>query len=274
MEGRMMTDHFYKLKRHLVMILLPILVSSTIIISSCSLNMPTVDASKKQTDVARSVESTLNAEKVATYQAQQTLDAAQPVATQPASPNTGATIQAQQATLDAQASSQAPQETQPVAAGITPTTESVELLEPIQITDWKMSFWVSLPNGCREGAPCWKTDDDYDKHMGSPLVLTSKQSLLIDPNWPKPYLVFWNNRDNSYPATVELIVDNKQVILKTYVQGKSDWQLEAIDLSRFKGQEIYVQFAVSGKQTGLWGGKGPGSRWFVEDVRIFPNYIG
>jgi hypothetical protein len=73
---------------------------------------------------------------------------------------------------------------------------------------------------------------------------------------------------------VELIVDNKQVILKTYVQGKSDWQLEAIDLSRFKGQEIYVQFAVSGKQTGLWGGKGPGSRWFVEDVRIFPNYIG
>jgi hypothetical protein len=269
----MKTHQLYSSNFRMVMVLIPVLIGLTAIFSSCAFNVPAVDPSKRQTDVARSVESTLNAEKVATFQAQQTQAAVEPLATQTQTPDINATIQAQQATLDAQATSQAPQETLPVVALTTPTSASVSSLDPIQITDWKLSYWISLPNGCKAGAPCWKTDDDYTKHQGSPMVLTSKQSFLIDPGWPKPYLVFWNKRDNSYSATVELIVDGKRNIVKQYIKGKFDWQKETIDLSKFKGQEIYVLFSVQGKQGSLWGDtSGPGSHWFVEEVQILPDY--
>jgi len=153
----MKTRPIYFLKSSPAVILLALLVSLTILICSCSFNAPSVDPVKRQTDVARSVESTLNAEKVATYQVQQTQNAAQPAATQPDSPNTDATIQAQQATLDAQSTSLSPQETQPIPVDtpqVAPTLAPAVSLDPIQILDWKMAFWVSLPNGCRGDEPC------------------------------------------------------------------------------------------------------------------------
>ena len=196
----MKTRKFYHLNRRSVAVLLPILASLTIVSAACSFNVPAVDPSKRQTDVARSVESTLNAEKVATYQVQQTQNAAQPLATQPDSPNINATIQAQQATLDAQSTSLPPQATQPPPADtpqVAPTRAPAGSVDPIQILDWKLSYWFSLPNGCKGADPCWRTDDDYKKHLGqSPMVLTSKQSILVDPNWPKPYLVFWSKMEN------------------------------------------------------------------------------
>ncbi len=78
----MKTQPFYFSNKSSAVILLPVIVSLAIVISACSFNVPSVDPSKRQTDVSRSVESTLNAEKVATYQVQQTQNAAQPVATQ------------------------------------------------------------------------------------------------------------------------------------------------------------------------------------------------
>lgn len=268
----MKARQFYTSKLSPVMILLPIFVSPIIIASSCTFNAPAVDPSKRQTDVARSVESTLNAEKVATFQAQKTLDAGQPAATQPEGPNTNETIQAQQVTLDAQSTSLAPQVTQPAPTNtpqVAPTLATESSLIPIQILEWKMFFWFSLPNGCRGDAPCWRTNDDYNKHLGqSPMELTSKQSYLIDPNWPKPYLVFWDRLKNTSPASIEVISDGTPILIKEYPKGQKEWSSEAIGLSPFKGKEIFIRFTV----TGQWGSGTPGSDWYLENIQIIPNY--
>jgi len=228
---------------------------------------------KRQTDVSRSVESTLNAEKVATFQVQQTLDAAQPSATLTESPNTNATIQAQQATLDARSTSLSPQDTQPAPTDTpqaTPSLAPAASLDPIQLLDWKMAFWVSIPNGCRGKAACWKTNDDYKKHLGqSPMVLVSKQSYLIDPNWPKPYLIYLTKWKITNPATVELLIDGTPIIVKQYPKGQNDWTTDRIDLSNYKGKEISIRFAVNGK----WGSGGiAASDWYLENIQIIPNY--
>jgi hypothetical protein len=271
----MKTQHFFKPKSSPVGVLLLILVGLAILFSSCTFNVPAVDPSKRQTDVARSVESTLNAEKIATYQAQQTLDAGQPIATQPDNPNTNATIQAQQATLDSQSTSLSPQVNQPAPSDtpqVAPTLVPSGSLDPIQILDWKMSFWVSLPNGCKGDTPCWRTNDDYNKHLGiSPLVLTSKQGYLVDPNWPKPYLVFWHKLENANPVTVEVIIDGTPIAVRQYPKGRKDWVGDAVDLSSFKGKEIVVRFVATGKSGLNWGGN-PGTNWFVENIQILPNY--
>ena len=269
----MKTRLFYLLHGNPTVILLPVLISLTMMISSCSSNIPSVDPVKRLTDVARIVESTLNSEKVATYQVKQTLNAGQSIATQAVSPNTGATIQAQQSTLDAQSTSLSPQATQPPPADTpqtAPTPTSAGSVAPVQILDWKLLYWFSLPNGCKGDEPCWRTDDDYKKHLGqSPMVLASKQSYLIDPNWPKPYLVFWNKREIATPATVELIIDGTPILVKQYPKGQSEWSSEAIDLSRYKGKEILIRFTVSGK----WGsGRIPGSEWYLENIQIVPDY--
>jgi hypothetical protein len=269
----MKTRPFYMLNRSPVYILLPVIISLAIIISACSFNVPSVDPAKRQTDVARSVESTLNAEKVATYQVQQTLDAAPLVATQPDNPDTNATIQAQQATLDAQSTSLSPQATQPPPPDtpqVAPTLAPAGSVDPIQILDWKMAFWVSLPNGCRGKDPCWRTNDDYKKHLGmSPMVLASQKSYLIDSSWPKPYLVFMTKWKIQNPATVELIIDGTPIIVKQYPKGQSDWSNDRIDLSNYKGKEISIRFSVNGK----WGSGGiAGSEWYLENIRILPSY--
>jgi hypothetical protein len=261
------------------MILLPILVSLTIIISSCTLNLPAADPSKRETDVSRSVESTLNAEKVATYQSQQTLDASGPVATQIDNTGINATHQAQQATLDAQATSTPLQATQPPTTQtslVTTPTSSAGSLEPFQILDWTMAFWVNPSSGCEGVKPCWITDDDYKKHNGGSLVLASKKSYFIDPNWPNPYLVFRNKRDNQDTSTVEVIINGASIIIWQYPKGQKYWSSDAIDLSAYKGKEIIVRFVVPGKMGegggGNFGSNFPSSHWFVGNIQIFPDY--
>jgi hypothetical protein len=275
----MKTCHFYTTKASPVAILLPILISLTIIISSCTLNVPAVDSSKRETDVAKSVESTLNAEKVATYQAQQTLDASRPVATQIENPGTNATLQAQQSTLNAQATSillQATQTSTTESSLVTPSPTSGGSLEPIQILDWKMAFWVYTSSGCEGGKPCWITNDDYKKHLGGSLILTSKKSYFIDPNWPNPYLVFWNKRDNPATLTVDVVIDGTPITLRQYPKGQKYWSSDAIDIRAYKGKEIIVRFVAPGK-TGEGGGGNfgdnyPSTHWFVGNIQIFPSY--
>ena len=220
----MKTCHFHTLNLRSVIILLPILVSLAIIMTSCAFNVPAVDPSKRQTDVARSVESTLNAEKVATYQA--ATDAGRrsthrcsgrklPTPTPPSRPNRPPWMPNPPHCL--------PRRPSPLPQIRHRSLQLSRLLasvDPIQILDWKMAFWVSLPNGCKGNAPCWRTNDDYKKHLGlSPMVLTSQQSYLIDPSWPKPYLVFMTKRKISNPATVELIIDGTPIIVKQYPKG-------------------------------------------------------
>jgi hypothetical protein len=273
LEAKMKTHHFHPLGMHPTMIALSVLVILGGLSTSCTFNAPTVDPAKRETDVARKVESTLNAEKVATYVAQQTLDAGGPVATQPANLGQNATIQAQQATLVAQSTMLSPQETLPPPADtpqVAPTLAPVISSEPIQILDWKMAFWVSLPNGCKGDSPCWRTNDDYKKHLGmSPMVLTSEKSFLIDSSWSRPTLVFWDKRKISNPGTVELIIEGTPILIKEYPRGQTEWSSESIDLSAYKGKEISIRFAVNGK----WGSGGiPGSEWYLENIQIIPDF--
>ncbi len=259
------------------------LVCLLLLITACSFNVTPADTSASKTDVARSVEATLNAEKVATFQAQQTLDGSKAIVTQPENPNSNATLQAQQATLDAQATALAAQATQPASSGgseATPSLAPAGSLDPIQILDWKMTFWLNPTSGCESVKPCWITNDDYVKHSGGNLLLTSQESYLIDPSWPNPYLAYRQKRDNRDTTTVTLIVDGNSIIVKTYPKGVAYWTNDAIALSDYKGKEIKVQFMSPGRpeagggNPASWGNTSSagGTHWFVANIQIFPNY--
>jgi hypothetical protein len=268
---------FDKSNLHLMLVPFILLVILMVMITACTFNLGRVNTSASKTDFARNVEATLKAEIMATFQAQQTQDAAQPVATQPESPNTNATIQAMQATLDAQATSLAPQLTQPVSTQVTPSPAPGASLEPIQIVDWSMEFWARLPSSCEGVFPCWITNDDFLKHFGGNMILTSIRSYFIDPGWPNPYLAFRNKRDNQAIGTVELLVDGTPIIVKTYPKGVKNWSNDAIALSDYQGKKIFVRFMVPGKletggSAGAYGGDNPSTHWFVTNIQIFPDY--
>jgi hypothetical protein len=127
-------------------------------ILACSTNLPGNTSQLSPTDVARSVESTLNAEKVATYQAQQTLDASAPVAVSTYDTGISATLQAQQATMDAQATSQIQQITQPVnPATAVSTLQDTPTPQVITLTEWEMTNFSIINSGCMQPDQiCWK----------------------------------------------------------------------------------------------------------------------
>ena len=240
-------------------------------ILACAVNLPGNDPPADATSVARSVESTINAETVATMQAEQTLTAGMPIAAPTQDPGVSETLQAQQATLDAQATSLVPQETQ-----VVPTEGSLATLppipgaslEPTSITDWKMYFWVPLNSGCKlPEAPCWKLADDWKKAQTSTGegIFISKVPVLIDPAWEKPYLVFWNKYLLRQTGTVEIQVNGDWIMVKNLGYSRSDWRQEAIDLQPYKGKEMIVRFI---SQIGYY----QQSSWFVQDVKIVPNY--
>jgi hypothetical protein len=261
--------------KHLGLKLTVRLVGSALLFSifACSINLPGNFPKQDPTTVARSVESTINAETVATMQVQQTLDASASVAVATATedPGVNATIQAQQATLDAQATSLVPQVTQPPATEIslaTSTPGSGAPQNPASLTDFKMYFWVPLSSGCKlADLPCWKLADDWKTAQSSSGdgVLTSKQALLIDPAWEKPYLVFWDKRVLRRTGAVEIQVDGVWITVKNVGQTHSEWTQQAIDLQPYKGKQMIVRFI---SEIGF----AQQSTWFIQDVKIVPNY--
>ena len=285
----MKTDHkFNKSSSRAVIVLFNWMVILMLMISACTFNLGSVDTSATSTEVARNLEATLKAEIMATIQVQQTMNAPQPVATQPVvtlpvatqpeSPETNATIQAMQATLDAQATSLVPQVTQIVSTQVNPSSAPGASLEPVQIVSWSMEFWVSPQSGCEGVFPCWITNDDFLKHLGGNMLMTSKLSYLIDPSWPNPYLAFRDKRDNQAIGTVELLLDGKPIIVKTIPKGLKNWSTDSIALNDYKGKKINVRFMVPGKtETGgsagaYQAGDNPSTHWFVTNIQIIPNY--
>ena len=108
------------LKSTLTLAALALLLS----ILACSIALPGSTSQKNPSDVARSVEATINAETVATLQAQETQNAGAVVISQTEDPGVSATIQAQQATLDAQATGLLLQATQPPATEVSLATSA------------------------------------------------------------------------------------------------------------------------------------------------------
>jgi len=257
----------FGLKASITLALLALFFSSL----ACAIELPGNTSPANATDIARSVESTLNAETVATMQAQQTLDASMPVVVPTEDPGVSETLQAQQATLDAQATSLSPQATQVVATEI-----SLATLPPgpggapevTAITAWKMYFWVPLNSGCKlSGIPCWKLADDWKTAQTSSGegVLTSKEPIMIESSWERPYLVFWYKCLLRRAGEIDIQVDGDWIMVKNLGNLRSEWVQESIDLQPYKGKQMIVRFL---SEIGYY----QQSTWFVQDVKIVPNF--
>jgi len=225
------------------------------------------DASLQQTNVALGIQQTMNAINDATLQPQLT----QVVVVNPTVPQ-----QNVQATLDAQATAIALDFTQTAApaASETPTqiigppSTTEVALEEIPILEWKMFFWVTLNSGCYiDNAGCWRMNDDYRKNANrEDVTMVSKNPVRIDPAWPKPYLVFWHKYDFEKAARVDLQVNGTWIIIKNYRENEttSRWIRETFNLEDYKGKEVVVRFLATSYPLA--------SQWYVNDVRVVPNY--
>jgi hypothetical protein len=159
----------------------------------------------------------------------------------------------------------APSDT-PTASTNTPTSQ-----EDIVLTDWRLNFFLPVNSGCKvPDSGCWRMNDDFKKHSGSQLSLVSKVPVKIDPSWPSPYLVFWHKYKFENKAHIDISGDSVWSTIKVLDKQKSsNWKKDAISLEMFKGKEVLVNFAAYG----IWGSGGiPGSDWYINDVRIVPNY--
>jgi hypothetical protein len=156
----------------------------------------------------------------------------------------------------------------------TATATPPPVLDKISLTEWEMQYWVILPSGCRtSGMPCWKTDDDYNKHFGnSDMVLISKKPVLIDPTWGNPYLVFYYECKLRRTGQIDIQAGSKWSTVRVMTRKTTGGSFvrDEINLRDFKGKEIIIRFAAQGKTTSAWNEYG--SHWFVTEMYIYPNY--
>ncbi len=248
---------------------------------SCSLPIGQ-DDSLKETQSALFIQETFAAQAASTNAAQEVSIAA--TSTYLAGQqeiSSESTVQAQQATIaaletsaSAQKTSQVeePTEEPPTATQESPkptNTSASTTADEIIITDWKLSRFAQINSGCYfSDELCWKGDDRYDYlQQQVNLVLTSREKILIDPSWKNPTLAFWHMHDFPRPASVNIQVSGKWSNVANYSR-KRDWYQVFIPLSQFRGEEIIIQFLELGKSTRI----DPKAEWFIQDIKIIPNY--
>jgi hypothetical protein len=222
------------------------------------------DTSLQETSDQLSIEQTLNAFSAETLQAQQTGDSAQ------------MTMDALQATNDAQATALSNPPTQSSSITDTPVQPEAPTpppspvppqSTPIAITEWKMLYWRPLSSGCHlEDMMCWKLFDDF-KTVGGPTdaALTSKEAVFIEESWQSPYLVFWHDYELKYDARIYLRVDGTLIAVKDYSKTKGYWKEDYVDLRDYKGKNVIVQFLSRVGERHI-------NSWFIQDVKIVPDY--
>jgi hypothetical protein len=254
----------------LLLLLSPLFAS----ILACALP-GSADESTVQTVIAQNVQATVNAEDAATLQARQTSLAVNE--TKLALQLEG-TVQAQQATLQAQETRVALEKTKPPTpseASATQTQEgSSKTFDSVSLVNWDQNYFVPISTGCPvEDSPCWKADDDSDKHFGGTLSLVCEDTVFIDPEWPNPYLVFWHKYDLARPANVSILFNSQWEYLKIYGKGQSNWSQDAFDLSKYKGDTILIQFSTDGRAPYVWPHPAPPKNdWYIQYVQIVPDY--
>ena len=149
--------------------------------------------------------------------------------------------------------------------------------DSVYFKEWSMQYFVQLSGGCKvKNALCWKTDDDYSKHFGNPMIMTSKTSVLIEPSWPSPYLVFWHKRDIKHGGSLEIGLDGKYLKVKDFSSSNSDWNRVFIKLSDYKGKELTVRFSADGMLAGsgrTWSAGRQQSIWFIQEIQVIPDFI-
>jgi len=238
---------------------------------ACAIIPGASDPTPDETEISRSVEETLQAEQRLTAQPDSTEETGPP-ATESAKPDIEATIQAQQATLDAQATELAqPRETDagnPPAVTNTPeATTPPSSNEPISLIDMKSST-MRQAAGCSEdraGPPCWFG-------RGEELQMATLKPIFIDPAWKSPHLTFSHRYVFVQNATIYAKVDGNWEVLWSFPSGQSTaWVPFKVDLSKYQGKEIDLQFIVSGTAGTLFNA-GQRNEWAIRDPKIIPNY--
>jgi serine/threonine-protein kinase len=207
-----------------------------------------LDQTQMALSVAEGIQATQHADQTATRQAATDTPAA-------AAPSQ---------TVAAAVTTAAPAEPSATTAA-SPTTAAS--LDEVAITEWGMSYFGELRNGCKEHpALCFSLKDNYkDTQSGVNAVLVSEEEVLIDPSWPSPHLVFLTQRKLPHHATLEIGAGGEWTTIHTFPTNESPWREEFFDLSRYKGKEILVRF--SSYINGF-----PQSDWLLENVRIVPAY--
>jgi hypothetical protein len=262
-----------RLLRPLLLFYLPLILA----ILACT-NPLSGDQPLQETQAALAVQSTFDAERSSTLNAQQTSMAVQvtQAVTQAQQP-IGGTLQAQQATMAVQQTTIAGQNTQvvqPTATPVAPSTTTIPETSstPMILTDFKFYYFVQSSTDCREsGDVCWIANDQWtkDRNWGEKdMVLTTKGSIFIDPNWKNPYLVFWHIYKTEQSISVVASVDSKKEILWFFTKSSGSWAKVVADLTKYKGKDIVIQFVGVGRN---WYGK-PKTEWTVQDIQIVPNY--
>jgi len=221
--------------------------------------------------ISTNVQKTRIAQQAATLGAQKTsLAATETAVILGHSSSANETLQAQQATMQAYGA-QAVEPTRPPAAQASPSPQTS--FDSVLITDWKQGFFNQLSSGCKlADTPCWVSDDDYQKHNGSNMVLTSRERVLIDSNWPHPYLVFWHKYHFEISASISVDVNGTWEDLELYSTGTNEWEQAYFDLSKYKGEEILIRFTAATARWGSFRHNPPKTEWFLQQIQIVPDY--
>ncbi len=225
------------------------------------------DASIKQTIEAASVQLTMMAQQ----------------STQAALDQLNLQIAAQNATLEAQASqltalAAQPAETQPLTVPQTPIIETptTETAASLQLTDWYGDGWTFI-NGsaCNDKKlGCWQAI----MKEGQVAILSSRESVTIDPAWENPAIVFWTRYKGMYSLTfgfAELDIETRPGYTRVMSFGgsKDYWHEVVINLNEYKELTFKLRFYGEG-QAKLWEND-PAYKftWLIENIQIVPNYI-
>jgi hypothetical protein len=252
---------------------LPLVASAMLILAglACVFGPGTREPAPDETEISRSVEETLQAEQRLTEQPGSTEESGLP-ATEGVKPDTEATIQAQQATLDAQSTELAQPKTtepesSPAATNTSEATAPPTSGEPISLTDMKSSTLRQAP-GCgedRNGPPCWFG-------RGDELQMMTLKPIFIDPAWKNPHMTFSHRYVFVQNATIYAKVGGGWEVLWSFPSGQSTaWVPFKVDLSKYQGKEIELQFIVSGTAGTLFNA-GQRNEWAIRDPKIIPNY--
>ncbi len=210
-----------------------------------------------ETDIARAVDETLQAEGGATLASVVTEPAPATNTPLPPPANLPPTLSVATDT--------------PIAADtdtpLPPTEEPASSL-PTEITEWQPLYWVPLSSGCTEAKSlCWKLNDDFKTVGGqNTAYLTSKQEVYIEESWANPALVYWNKRDLKDQAMLSLVVDGRLSNVRVIPTGVAQlWKVESFDLSDYRGKTIKIQFSCPVGMRRV-------NSWFIHNVQIVPDY--
>ena len=189
----------------------------------------------------------------------------------------------------------------PTSSPTTPPTPTP--LPVIPLTDWMVGNFIEIHSGCLfSDTQCWQTIAGRDKIKSagssghghnagiraitqtSQSSLTSQASLLIDPAWNNPHLIYWyDNQINGVIYVLAKVENAAQAsIWETLVShsftgqnpANQKWNVDALDLNRYKGQMVIISINADITVPPNKFGTLPLAidKWHLQKILILPDY--